>query len=83
MDAMADGAQGAALIPWPNRLRDGKYHFDGTDYQLALTLRRIRPANAPTMQPASRRLVISSCWNEDSPPNWFLRQSRPCRLVRP
>lgn len=37
VDAMADGAHGAALIPWPNRLRDGKYHFDGSDYQLALT----------------------------------------------
>lgn len=36
-NAMADGAHGAPLIPWPNRLTDGKYSFDGTDYQVALT----------------------------------------------
>jgi aldose 1-epimerase len=37
LDAMCDGAHGAALIPWPNRLADGRYSFDGADYQLALT----------------------------------------------
>jgi aldose 1-epimerase len=37
VDAMSDGAHGSPLIPWPNRLRDGRYGFDGTDYQLALT----------------------------------------------
>ena len=37
VDEMSDGAHGAPLIPWPNRLRDGRYHFDGADYQLALT----------------------------------------------
>lgn len=30
-------ARGQSLIPWPNRLRDGRYEFDGTDYQLPLT----------------------------------------------
>jgi aldose 1-epimerase len=28
---------GAVLVPWPNRLRGGKYTFDGTAYQLPLT----------------------------------------------
>lgn len=37
VDKMADGAHGAPLIPWPNRLCDGRYSFDGSDYQLALT----------------------------------------------
>lgn len=37
VDAMCDGGHGAALIPWPNRIRDGRYTFDGVDYQLALT----------------------------------------------
>ena len=37
VSAMADGAHGAPLIPWPNRLADGKYRFDGTDYQVGLT----------------------------------------------
>ena len=36
-DAMADGAHGAPLIPWPNRLGDGRYRFGGTEYQVALT----------------------------------------------
>jgi aldose 1-epimerase len=36
-DAMADGAHGAPLIPWPNRLADGRYRFDGAEQQLALT----------------------------------------------
>lgn len=35
--AICDGAHGAPLIPWPNRLADGRYSFDGRDYQLALT----------------------------------------------
>lgn len=35
--AICDGAHGAPLIPWPNRLADGRYRFDGTDYQVALT----------------------------------------------
>ncbi|MEO5722945.1 MAG: aldose 1-epimerase family protein [Ilumatobacteraceae bacterium] len=37
LDAMCDGAHGAVLIPWPNRLADGQYRFDGTDHQLPLT----------------------------------------------
>jgi aldose 1-epimerase len=28
---------GAVLLPWPNRLRDGRYDFDGEPQQLALT----------------------------------------------
>jgi len=34
---MCDGAHGAPLIPWPNRLADGRYQFDGTDFQTGLT----------------------------------------------
>ncbi len=37
LDAMCDGAHGTPLIPWPNRLADGAYTFDGTAYQVALT----------------------------------------------
>jgi aldose 1-epimerase len=36
-EAICDGARGAPLIPWPNRLDGGRYSFDGADYQLALT----------------------------------------------
>jgi len=37
LESMCDGAHGAALIPWPNRLADGRYSFDGQDFQVALT----------------------------------------------
>jgi len=37
VSALCDGAHGAPLIPWPNRLADGRYRFDGVDHQLALT----------------------------------------------
>lgn len=36
-DAMADAAHGAPLIPWPNRLEDGRYTFDGVEQQVPLT----------------------------------------------
>ena len=36
-ERMCDGAHGAPLIPWPNRLADGRYRFDGEDHQLPLT----------------------------------------------
>ena len=36
-DAMADGGRGQILMPWPNRIRDGRYQHAGTTYQLAHT----------------------------------------------
>jgi len=37
LEAICDGAHGAPLIPWPNRLADGTYRFDGSDHTVALT----------------------------------------------
>lgn len=37
VDAMSDGGHGAVLLPWPNRLADGTYRFDGTDQQVELS----------------------------------------------
>jgi aldose 1-epimerase len=37
LQAICDGAHGAPLIPWPNRLADGRYRFEEVDYQVALT----------------------------------------------
>ncbi len=37
LHTMCDGAHGTPLVPWPNRLGDGSYTFDGKDYQVALT----------------------------------------------
>jgi len=36
-DAMCDGARGQTLVPWPNRVKDGKWSWDGKEQQLALT----------------------------------------------
>jgi aldose 1-epimerase len=68
VDAMCDGAHGAPLIPWPNRLADGAYRFDGRDLQVALTepdkhnaihgFMRWRPWAAVEHQP--RRVVMST-----------------------
>lgn len=37
VDALCDAAHGASLIPWPNRLEDGRYRFDGCEYQVPLS----------------------------------------------
>jgi aldose 1-epimerase len=37
IETICDGAHGAPLIPWPNRLADGRYSFGGVDYQVAQT----------------------------------------------
>jgi aldose 1-epimerase len=36
-DVLAPRGCGAVLVPWPNRVRDGKYSFEGTALQLPLT----------------------------------------------
>ncbi|MEX0152746.1 aldose 1-epimerase family protein [Microbacterium sp. LMI1-1-1.1] len=36
-DAPTPAACGVVLVPWPNRIRDGRYTFDGTDQQLAIS----------------------------------------------
>lgn len=53
-DAKADAGRGQTLMPWPNRIRDGKYTFAGKDQQLALT----EPARAN----ASHGLIRWADW---------------------
>ena len=36
-DSLCPGGAGQALQPWPNRIRDGRYTFEGTEYQLSLS----------------------------------------------
>jgi len=36
-DELTPKGCGAVLVPWPNRIRSGRYTFDGIDQQLALT----------------------------------------------
>ena len=33
----APAASGVVLVPWPNRIRDGRWSLDGAEYQLAIT----------------------------------------------
>lgn len=34
---MSSGGRGQLLVPWPNRIRDGRYSFGGRELQLGLT----------------------------------------------
>jgi aldose 1-epimerase len=35
-DEPARGGRGAVLLPWPNRIEDGRYRFGGVDHQLPI-----------------------------------------------
>jgi aldose 1-epimerase len=53
-DEMSSSGRGQALIPWPNRLEDGSYEFDGRRYQL--------PLNEPQRHNAIHGLVRWAAW---------------------
>jgi aldose 1-epimerase len=36
-DVLCPGGAGQVLQPWPNRIRDGRYTFEGVEYQLPLS----------------------------------------------
>lgn len=42
--AIAPGAHGQALLPWPNRLGDGAYEFDGRHHQTPISEPELRNA---------------------------------------
>src|SRR5690242_19428690 len=64
-DEMASGARGNVLLPWPNRVRDGSYEFDGDSYQLALT------------EPAKRNAIHGLArWV-----NWTVGERDPSRVA--
>lgn len=50
----ASGGRGQLLIPWPNRIRDGAYTFQGADLQL--------PLSEPSRGNASHGLVRWTAW---------------------
>jgi aldose 1-epimerase len=37
VDEVCSGGRGQVLSPWPNRVEDGSYEFEGSSHQLALT----------------------------------------------
>jgi aldose 1-epimerase len=59
-DEPAPGSAGAQLVPWPNRIRDGKYAFRGRAYQLPLTEPARHNASHGLLRWASWRCVASS-----------------------
>jgi len=65
VDEMCPSGRGQVLIPWPNRLKDGSYEFDGRRHQLVLT--------EPDNQNAIHGLVR---WNA-----WTVGEREPHRVV--
>ncbi|MCY7394923.1 MAG: aldose 1-epimerase family protein [Nocardioides sp.] len=59
-DAMSSGGRGQLLVPWPNRVRDGRYSYGGTEHQLALT--------EPSRHNASHGLARWAAWQPVGPP---------------
>lgn len=53
-DEMSSGCRGQLLMPWPNRIRDGRYTWDGEEQQLPLT--------EPSRANASHGLVRWVAW---------------------
>jgi aldose 1-epimerase len=51
-DQTPPGASGQLLMPWPNRIRDGKYTFDGVARELEIT----EPAHHNAIHGLTRRL---------------------------
>jgi aldose 1-epimerase len=54
---MSFGGRGQLLVPWPNRIRDGSYAFDGRDLQLALS--------EPSRHNASHGLARWAAWSPE------------------
>lgn len=53
--ALADGGRGQVLAPWPNRLRDGRWSWDGAQRQL--------PVTEPAKGTANHGLVRWATWS--------------------
>jgi aldose 1-epimerase len=53
-DEMCKSARGQVLIPWPNRIEDGNYEFDGHSHQLSI--------DKPDEQTAVHGLVRWAAW---------------------
>jgi aldose 1-epimerase len=54
-DAMSSACRGQLLMPWPNRIRDGRYEFEGATQQL--------PLSEPARHNASHGLARWATWH--------------------
>ncbi|MBM7515128.1 aldose 1-epimerase family protein [Nocardioides nitrophenolicus] len=59
-DAMPSVCRGQLLVPWPNRIRDGRYTFEGAAQQLALTEPKRRNASHGLVRWVSWTLASAS-----------------------
>ena len=74
LDAICDGEHGTPLIPWPNRLADGTYRFDDTEYVVPLTEPEKHNAihgflARRSWQPIRTRDQLEWSWEPDSAPS--------------
>jgi aldose 1-epimerase len=69
--AQSASGRGQLLAPWPNRIRDGKYSFDGRDLQL--------PLSEPKLGNASHGLVRWASWTVEEHSGSTV--SLACRLM--
>ncbi len=65
-DEMSQAGRGQLLMPWPNRIRDGRYSFGGRDLQLA-----------PLRGRSGQRLARPGCAGR--PGRWRSTTRRRCR----
>jgi len=65
LSELCSGGRGHPLMPWPNRVRDGRYEWDGADLQLDI--------NEPALANAIHGLVQ---WR-----NWSWGEREPSRVV--
>jgi aldose 1-epimerase len=70
-DERAPGGRGQLLMPWPNRIGDGSYSFDGQDLQLGLT--------EPGRHNAMHGLVRWAAWTTEE--HTATSVSLGCRLM--
>ena len=76
-DEVSPASAGQILAPWPNRIRDGHYTFEGTSYQLPLT--------EPPRHNAIHGLTNWSRWAavEETPDSVTLRFDLPPQIGYP
>ncbi|WP_117209427.1 aldose 1-epimerase family protein [Allorhizocola rhizosphaerae] len=73
-DELCPGSAGQILAPWPNRLRDGAFRFEGESYQV--------PLSEPSLHNALHGLVRWSSWHaeevaDDSVTVWHRLHPQP------
>jgi aldose 1-epimerase len=64
-DEVAPAARGQLLVPWPNRLHEGRYTWDGQEHEV--------PINEPDQQNAIHGLARWSSWTAE--------QTSPCEVT--